>query len=123
MSATRIRVDFNSRAGGGLVRSSIRRADAPVKPGDRVIAYQPGEDMERFGTVVDLDAQSGRLTIDVDWSSQPVLAKVPTGRNDHLTFVMSQPAPYRLSLSEASAGSAMSAPPTTAPQLVNDKAA
>lgn len=116
MKATRIRVDFNDRVHDGFVRSSVRRADADVKQGDRVLAYQPGEDMEHFGTVVELDPHTGRLAIDVDWSSRPVLATVRTATGEQIRFVIAQSTPYRVGSPATTA--ARTAAPSTAQQLV-----
>lgn len=68
MMMRRVRVDFNRRGEGGRVVSSIRRADGDVAIGDRVAVFQPGEDdMKLYARVANLDPQSGRLELEVEW--------------------------------------------------------
>ncbi|GAA1122904.1 hypothetical protein GCM10009643_01760 [Microbacterium aurantiacum] len=117
MTATRIRVDFNSRASGGLVRSSLRRAENPIREGDMVVAYQPGEDMEHFGKVVDVDPVTGRVAIAVDWESKPDATELKAVSAGSVKFVISQPLPYRVS--RARSGAAFNSSPVRSPQLVS----
>ena len=75
MTETRIRVDFNRRNGDGLVLASHRSlGNAVVVPGDRVIVFQPGENMEHFAQVISVDDDSGRISFEVDWASDPSAA-------------------------------------------------
>ncbi len=69
---TRVRVDFNSRGPGGLVRGSRRRADGELAEGERVELYDPDEaDMVFSARVVRLDAEEGTALFDVDWETAP----------------------------------------------------
>lgn len=78
MSAPRIRVDFNRRS-DGYVLASARRATELLNINDIVVAYQPGESMERFARVVEVSDDSPRVVLEVDWSSEPS-AWVPAAR-------------------------------------------
>lgn len=68
MSAPRIRVDFNRRS-DGYVLASARRATESLHVDDIVIAYQPGEGMERFARVIEVSTDSPRVVLEVDWYS------------------------------------------------------
>lgn len=67
----RIRVDFNRRTGDGSVTGSLRRATGTIHIGDVVIATQPGEDIEHFARVTSIDNETGRVTLAVNWDSNP----------------------------------------------------
>lgn len=61
-----VRVDFNSRGRGGLVRASMRRADAPIQEGEKVCAVDYDEHMAYVAVVAQIEP-SGRVWLDVDW--------------------------------------------------------
>jgi hypothetical protein len=92
---TRVRVDFNSRGPGGLVRGSRRRADADLVEGDRVELYDPDEeDMVFFARVAKVDPETGKALFEVEWdAAQPpipahgvVVHAAPTFSNQVITM-------------------------------------
>ena len=102
MTETRIRVDFNRRNGDGLVLASRRGlGNAVVMPGDRVVVFQAGENMEHFAQVVSIDGDSGRISLEVDWASDPSKAlTAPYDENLRTYFaraIFGEAAPYRSS--------------------------
>ena len=60
-----VRVDFRVQARDGLVRSSVDRADGPVKEGDRVRVVNFAEGKEFEADVESLE--DGRLYLRVHW--------------------------------------------------------
>ena len=65
---TTIRVDFNVRARGGRVRTSLEKAGI-VSVGDHVLAVDPDEHLAADAVVADVDATRGLVFLDVDWTS------------------------------------------------------
>ncbi|HZJ04615.1 MAG TPA: hypothetical protein VFD59_03990 [Nocardioidaceae bacterium] len=70
-----VRVDFNSRGRDGLVKASQRRAQEPVHVGDHVLAVDPDEGMSFDARVAEVDDDTGRILLEVDWEQT-----TPTGR-------------------------------------------
>lgn len=71
MNIAKVRVDFNRRGRDGVVVAFDRGASSRLAVGDVVVAYQPGEDMEYYATVVARDDERGVSELDVDWASEP----------------------------------------------------
>jgi hypothetical protein len=113
----RIRVDFNRLTGGGNVIGSIRRATGAIAVGDVVVAVQPGEDMERFARVLSIDESSGRVTLEVNWNSNPS-EWAPAARDTAASLVDLQFVPsnllYRVSPTGSSGTSQASRQPLNA---------
>src|SRR5262245_37178873 len=64
----RVKVDFSATVRGGMIRASQRRASELLAVGDRVEAFDPGEDMTFFGVVQDVD-QDGRFAyLRMEWA-------------------------------------------------------
>ena len=64
-----VRVDFNSRGRGGMVRASQRRADGFLIQGDKVLAVDNDEGMSYIAIVDTVDNETGRVWLDVQWSA------------------------------------------------------
>lgn len=80
---TRIRVDFNRMVRNGLVKSSRRRADGPLREGDTVTAYDPDDDEMEFPAVVaQVDEGSGAVFLSVQWEPTSRVRLVGTGLLD-----------------------------------------
>ncbi|MFC8731564.1 hypothetical protein ACFT5B_03805 [Luteimicrobium sp. NPDC057192] len=60
-------MDFNNLMGGDRVSASLRRANGVFSAGERVIARDPGEDMEFDAVVERFDREKGRMTLKVEW--------------------------------------------------------
>lgn len=83
-----LRVDFNARGRGGLVKASLARTDAPLRPGDWVLAIDPDEDMQFDAQVREVDEQTGKVYLDILWEPAACVASVMSG-------------PYQAALSSA----------------------
>lgn len=59
----KIRVDFNSVDEKGRVRSSLKRAEGTILPGDEVLAYD--SEGHRCNAYV-VDIQNGRVSLELD---------------------------------------------------------
>lgn len=64
----KVRVDFNARGRGGLVKTSLQRI-GPVHVGDRVLACDPAEDLEFEAEVREVDEATGKVYLEVLWQN------------------------------------------------------
>lgn len=86
-----IEVDFTRGLHAGLVRANIRRASETLARGDRVLAFDPDEDMEFTGTVEKIDG-AGFAYLRMDWveaNPRRVFAVDFQGSDEKLTGLIS----------------------------------
>lgn len=103
----KVRVDFNARGRGGLVKTSLQRI-GPVHVGDRVLACDPAEDLEFEAEVREVDEATGKVYLEVLWRDAADAVFMSHAR------VWMEPSEF---LSEVAAYTAAAFDPGSAPQI------
>ena len=60
----RVKVDFSTTVRGGMIRANRERASEPLAIGDRVEAFDPGEDMTFVGMVEAIEGRFAYLRME-----------------------------------------------------------
>jgi hypothetical protein len=85
-----IKADFNSVTKDGRVKASMRRASGELSKGDRVIAYDPYEQLAYPAVVAEVNKDTGRVLLDMDWTGSvfrnalsELRCELPRGKPEH----------------------------------------